>query len=143
MNLEECFEKRLIRNAPRDRLKCEKAIEMAQRAIMQAEKLKEHGFYEQVILYSYTAMFQGARALLFKDGFVEKSHYCVVEYLKSHYVQSGKLEQRHIHWLDTYRIERHETLYGLEIMDVNEKDANAAVSSAKDFLEAIRRLAEE
>ena len=143
MNLEECFEKRLLRNAPRDRLKSEKAIEMAQRAIMQAEKLNEHGFYEQVILYSYTAMFQGARALLFKDGFVEKSHYCVVEYLKRHYVQSGKLDQSHIHWLDTYRIERHETLYGLEKMDVNEKDAIAAVSSAKDFLEAIRRLAGE
>lgn len=143
MNLEECFEKRLLRNALPDRLKSEKAIEMAQRAIMQAEKLLEHGFYEQVILYSYTAMFQGARALLFKDGFVEKSHYCVVEYLKHHYVNSGKLEQSHIHWLDTYRIERHETLYGLEMMDVNEKDANVAVSSAKDFLEAIRRLAGE
>ncbi len=143
MNLEECFEKRLLRNALPDRLKSEKAIEMAQRAIMQAEKLLEHGFYEQVILYSYTAMFQGARALLFKDGFVEKSHYCVVEYLKCHYVKGGKLEQSHIHWLDTYRIERHETLYGLEMMDVNEKDANVAVSSAKDFLEAIRRLAGE
>ncbi len=67
----------------------------------------------------------------------------MVEYLKRHYAQSGKLDQSHIHWLDTYRIERHETLYGLEIMDVNEKDANAAVSSAKDFLEVIRRLTEE
>jgi uncharacterized protein (UPF0332 family) len=142
MNLEECLEKRLLRNAPPDRLKSEKAIEMAQRAIIQAEKLLEHGFYEQAILYSYTAMFQGARALLFKDGFIEKSHYCVVEYLKRHYVQSGKLDQRHIHWLDTYRIERHETLYGLEKMDVNEEDANAAISSAKDFLKAIRRLTE-
>jgi uncharacterized protein (UPF0332 family) len=56
MNLEECFEKRLLRNAPRDRLKSEKAIEMAQRAIIQAEKLLEHGFYEQVILYSYTGL---------------------------------------------------------------------------------------
>jgi len=41
-------------------------------------------------------MFQGARALLFKDGCVERSHYCVVEYLKRHYVQSGKLDQSHI-----------------------------------------------
>jgi len=65
----------------------------------------------------------------------------VVEYLKRHYVKSGKLDQSQIHWLDTYRIERHETLYGLEMMDVNENDSNAAVSSAKDFLEAIRRLA--
>ncbi|MBU4221009.1 MAG: hypothetical protein KKA10_05200 [Euryarchaeota archaeon] len=67
----------------------------------------------------------------------------MVEYLKRHYVKSGKLDQSHIHWLDTYRIERHETLYGLETMDVNEKDAIAAVSSAKDFIEAIRKLAGE
>ncbi len=143
MNLEECFEKRLLRNALPDRLKSEKAIEMAQRAFMQAEKLLEHGFYEQVILYSYTAMFQGARALLFKDGFVEKSHYCVVEYLKRHYLGIGKLDQSHIHWLDTYRIERHETLYGLEKMDIQEKDANSAIISAKEFLGAIIRVTGE
>ncbi len=82
MNIEECFEKRLLRNAPPDRLKSKKALEMSDRAIKQAEKLMEHGFYEQVILYSYTAMFQGARALLFKDGITEKSHYCVIEYLR-------------------------------------------------------------
>jgi uncharacterized protein (UPF0332 family) len=118
MNLDECFEKRLLRSTRPDLLKTEKAIEMAKRALTQAEKLMEHGFFEQVILYSYTAMFQGARALLFKDGILEKSHYCVVEYLKRNYVQSGKLQQNHIHWLDTYRIERHETLYGLEKMDI-------------------------
>lgn len=143
MNLEECFEKRLLRSARPDRLKSKKALEMAERAIMQAEMLMEHDFYEQAVLYSYTAMFQGARAILFKDGISEKSHYCVIEYLKRTYVQNGKLEQSHIHWLDTYRIERHETLYGLEKMDIKENDANAAISSAKDFLMAIRRLIEK
>ena len=73
MNLEDCFEKRLLRNALPDNLKSEKAIEMAQRAIMQAEKLFEHGFYEQVILYSYTAMFQGARALYSKMDLLKKA----------------------------------------------------------------------
>jgi len=141
MNIEECFEKRLLRNAPPDRLKSKKALEMSDRAMKQAEKLMEHGFYEQVILYSYTAMFQGARALLFKDGITEKSHYCVIEYLKKNYVQSGKLNQSHIHWLDTYRIERHETLYGLENIEVDEKDAVEALKSATDFLREIRRLA--
>ena len=140
MNIEECFEKRLLRNAPPDRLKSRKALEMSERAMKQAEKLMEHEFYEQAILYSYTAMFQGARALLFKDGIIEKSHYCVIEYLKKNYVQSGKLNQSHIHWLDTYRIERHETLYGLENISVNEKDASNAITSARTFLDAIRRL---
>lgn len=141
MNLDECFEKRLLRNALPDRLKSKKALEMSDRAMEQAEKLMEHGFYEQAILYSYTAMFQGARALLFKDGITEKSHYCVIEYLKHNYVQSGKLNQSHVHWLDTYRIERHETLYGLENIVVNKKDANEAVKSATNFLIEIHRLA--
>ncbi len=141
MNLDECFEKRLLRITRPDRLKSNKALEMSDRAMKQAEKLMEHGFYEQVILYSYTGMFQGARALLFKDGITEKSHYCVIEYLKHNYVQSGKLNQSHIHWLDTYRIERHETLYGLENIVVNKNDASEAVKSAANFLNEIRRLA--
>lgn len=141
MNLDECFEKRLLRITRPDRLKSNKALEMSDRAMKQAEKLMEHGFYEQVILYSYTGMFQGARALLFKDGITEKSHYCVIEYLKHNYVQSGKLNQSHIHWLDTYRIERHETLYGLENIVVNKNDAIEAVKSAANFLNEIRRLA--
>ncbi len=45
MNLEDCFEKRLLRSARPDRLKSKKALEMAERAIMKAEKLMEHGFY--------------------------------------------------------------------------------------------------
>lgn len=140
MNIEECFEKRLLRNAPPDRLKSKKALEMSDRALKQAEKLMEHEFYEQAILYSYTAMFQGARALLFKDGITEKSHYCVIEYLKHNYVQSGKLNHNHIYWLDTYRIERHETLYGLENITINKKDATEAIKCASDFLIEIRRI---
>jgi uncharacterized protein (UPF0332 family) len=140
MNIKECFEKRLLRNASPDRLKSNKALEMSDRALEQAEKLMEHGFYEQVILYSYTAMFQGARVLLYKDGITEKSHYCVIEYLKQNYVQSGKLNQSHVYWLDTYRIERHETLYGLESIVVNEKDACEALKSATGFLKEILRL---
>jgi uncharacterized protein (UPF0332 family) len=143
MNLEECFEKRLLRNGRPDRLKNEKALEMAAQAIAVSEKLFEHGFYEQVILYSYTAMFQGARALLFKDGIFERSHYCVVEYLKRNYLKSGKLDQSHIHWLDTYRIERHETLYGLEKIEIKEIEASEAIKIARDFLEVIKKLSEQ
>jgi len=39
MNIKECFEKRLLRNAPPDRLKSNKALEMSDRAFKQAEKL--------------------------------------------------------------------------------------------------------
>lgn len=136
MNLKECFEKRLLRKVRPDMLKSTKALEMSERGLEQAEKLMEHGFYEQVILYSYTSMFQGARALLFMDGIFEKSHYCVIEYLK----EKGKLDQSFIHWLDTYRIERHDTLYGLEQMEIEEYDASTSIENARKFLETVRKL---
>jgi hypothetical protein len=43
MNLDECFEKRLLRSA--DLLKTEKAMEMAQRALTQAEKTHGTWFF--------------------------------------------------------------------------------------------------
>jgi uncharacterized protein (UPF0332 family) len=140
MNIDDCFEKRLLKRGRPDRLKSAKALDMAAKALDQAEKLREHEFYEQTILYSYTSMFQASRALLFKDGIFEKSHYCVIEYLKQHYVKSGILDQIHIYWLDTYRIERHETLYGLNHIEIREYDASTAIESARTFLETIRKL---
>jgi len=140
MNIDDCFNKRLLRRGRPDRLKSAEALDMAAKALNQAEKLIEHEFYEQAILYSYTSMFQASRALLFKDGIFEKSHYCVIEYLKHHYLKRGILDQIHIHWLDTYRIERHETLYGLDHIEIGEYDASTAIESAKTFLEIIRKL---
>lgn len=143
MSLEECFEKRQLRRGRPDTQKSAKALEAAARDLSKAVKRMEHGFYEDVILYSYTAMFQAARALLFKDGIFEKSHYCVVEYLRRNYLGDGKLDQSHIHWLDTYRLERHDTLYGLDELEVSESDAHDSMEHAKAFLEVVGRIIKE
>lgn len=143
MNLNGCYEKRLLRKTRPDMLKSKKALEMAERALSQALELSEHRFYEQAILYAYTAMFHGARSLLFRDGIVEKSHYCVVQYLKENYVKKGRLEQRLLQWLDTYRIERHTTLYGLDEIRAEKKDAETAIKSAIDFIKAVKKLQSE
>lgn len=140
MSLGECFEKRLLKKGRPDRLKSQKALEVAGEDIKDAERLLEHGFYKEVVLKAYTAMFQCARAVLFKDGVFEKSHYCVIQYLSENYVKKGKLEQSYIHWLDTYRIARHETLYGLERIDYDDADASAALEKAKKFLKAFAKI---
>jgi len=48
------------------------------------------------------------RAILFNEGFVEKSHYCIVEFLRRHYYD--ELED-HIERMDLMRKERHRILY--------------------------------
>ena len=138
MRVDDCFKKRLLRRSKPDSLKVAKALEMAKVKNERARDLFENGFFEESIVSSYTSMFQAARALLFHDGVVEKSHACVVAYLREKY--SSKLGQNKISWLDTYRLERHESFYGLEKLDGDMAEAEDALEKAEKFLESIQQI---
>jgi len=82
-------------------------------------------------------MFHTARALLYKDGIQEKSHLCVVIYLREKY--SDKFPISLINSFDNFRIERHETLYGLEFTPTKE-DAELAIEDAKKFINVVKKI---
>jgi len=138
MKASECFQKRLLRRTKPDHLKVTKALEMAEVKKQRAQDLFESDFFEESIVSSYTSMFQAARALLFHDGVIEKSHACVVAYLREHY--SSTLGQGKINWLDTYRLERHESFYGLEKSNVDEHEAEDALEKSEKFLETVQQI---
>ena len=138
MRVDDCFEKRLLRRITPDPLKVIKALEMAAVKKERAIDLFENDFFEESILASYTSMFQAARALLFHEGVIEKSHACVVAYLKEHY--SSTLGQDKINWLDTYRLERHESFYGLDKSNVDEHEAENALEKTEKFLETVQKI---
>lgn len=140
MNIKECFEKRLLRKSRPDRLKCDKAFDVSKKNLLRAERLEKHGFYSEAIIASYTAMFQSARALLFRDGVFERSHYCVIEYLKEHYVKKHLLSQEYLHSIDVYRILRHEALYGLEEISYEKDEVGDAIEKTKKFIRAVSRI---
>ena len=138
MKASECFQKRLLRRTKPDPLKVTKALEMAELKRQRAQDLFDNDFFEESIVSSYTSMFQAARALLFHDGIIEKSHACVVTYLIEYY--SSELGQDKINWLDTYRLERHESFYGLEKSNVDEHEAEDALEKSKKFLESVQQI---
>jgi uncharacterized protein (UPF0332 family) len=138
MKAYDCFKKRLLRRTKPDKLKEAKALEMAEVKKERALELFEKDFFEESIVASYTSMFQAARALLFYDGVIEKSHACVVAYLREHY--SSKLGQNMINWLDTYRLERHESFYGLEKSIIDEDEAKNALEKSEKFLESVQQI---
>ena len=119
MRLDECYDKGLLRMRNPDLLKSKRAMELAKSDLNRAARLMESKFYMESRLLSYTGMFQAARALLFKDGIFERSHACVVEYLRVNYTKKHILDINYVNWLDSLRVERHETLYGLELIDVS------------------------
>lgn len=137
MKLKDCFAKRLLRKERPDLEKSKRSIEVAEAKLDEAEKALIHGLFDATVILAYTAMFHAARAVLFKDGIVEKSHVCLISYLREIYVNTGKLSEALVNILDSLRIGRHETLYGLEAKSSLE-EAKYSLEKAKEFLLTIK-----
>jgi uncharacterized protein (UPF0332 family) len=138
MRLEDCFKMRHLRMTHPDNDMSEKALDMAFEKLDRATELHEREFYDESVVSSYSSMFQAARAILFKEGVIEKNHFCVVLYLTEHH--SADLGTDLISWLDTYRLERHQWFYGVESLGTNIEESEAAIRRAGDFLEKAEKI---
>ena len=59
--------------------------EKAKEYLEKARKNYEIDIHDITVVAAYTAMFHAARSLLFINGIKERSHVCIVLYLKSKY----------------------------------------------------------
>jgi len=136
--LSEKAARRVIPNTVKSR----RSFEVASAKLEEAEKALRSELFDAAIILSYTAMFHAARALLFKDGIVEKSHVCLAEYLRTEYVKRGRLGAALVNALDSLRVDRHETIYGLETKS-GVREAAYAVRKAEEFLEGVEQVLAE
>jgi len=139
MTLDWCFEKGLLKKSAMGKDVVDSEVLMAEKNLKEAEDLAALEKYNASLIYSYTSAFHSARALLYRDGYKERSHTCIVEYLYDNYVGKGLLEERFASKLDHLRRERHETFYGMA-PDATAEEAGAAVDFARDFLSKARHL---
>lgn len=137
MRLEDCFKERLLRKIKPDREKAKRSLEVAKGKLKMGKEALDKGLLDASLIYAYTSMFHSARALLYRDGIQEKSHVCVVLYLKEKYANS--IPYYLIQSLDYFRKERHEALYGLDF-EIKEKDAALALKDAEEFIEIVEKL---
>ncbi|MBU0497510.1 MAG: HEPN domain-containing protein [Candidatus Thermoplasmatota archaeon] len=91
-----------------------------------------------VVFCAYTAMFHAARALLFRDGVKERSHVCIVSYLRETYPRLRRLANQ----LDMYRRNRHNTLYALDFL-ISDVEAQQAIDDAEHFYRHIETILNE
>lgn len=137
MNLSACFKQGLLKKIAPDIENAKRSLRESKRNVSDAEKNLKIGCYNVVVIMSYTAMFHAARGLLFKDGVKERSHVCIPVYIREKYPQLGKFADA----LDSYRIFRHRTIYGLEIL-IDRVEAEEALGTAKEFIERMEKLVE-
>lgn len=136
MNLQECFRKRLLRRDRPDPARVRRSLEVAREKLKNARRAYEHELYDACLVLAYTSMFHAARALLFRDGIVEKSHVCLIEYLREHYARRGKLSEGLVNTLDRLRVDRHEAIYGLEA-SVERDQAEYGLEKSGEFARVV------
>jgi len=137
--LDRCFQKGLIRKTLPSKEKALKSMKKARRWLDEAQKNFDYGLFDSCLVSSYSAMFHAARSLLLKDGFREKSHYCVARYLEEKYVDRKKLNREVVDLLDRFRELRHEDLYELDFFATKE-DAKEAIENARIVIEEMEKL---
>ncbi|CAG0998914.1 hypothetical protein METP3_03158 [Methanosarcinales archaeon] len=133
MKMAECFQKGLLKRTSPDTENAIRSLELSKSNIEDAAENMSIHRYRVVAISSYSSMFHAARAILFMDGIKERSHECIPVYLKEKYPQLENLANI----LDSYRRFRHDAIYGLDFA-IDDKEAKAALNSAKEFLDRIK-----
>lgn len=139
MKIRECYERRLLREERSDPRRSERSMEVSEAKLEDAEKALRAGLPDATVILAYTAMFHAARAVLYRDGIVERSHVCLIEYLKERYVKTGRMSEALVNTLDSAQVDRHETLYGLEVRS-SEREANYSLRRAREFLSMVKTI---
>ncbi len=137
MNIKDCFRNRILKKIPPNLEKTNSSIRIAEAKLEEAKKLFSAGFFSNAILSVYTLMFHSARALLYKDGIQEKSHYATYIYIKEKY--SKNLSQNLLNSFNLLREDRHEILYGFE-ENISKEEVENAILDAEDFLMEVKNL---
>lgn len=134
ISYEECLNSGLIRKIPPSVAQAKSQMDKAHTLLEEAKVAVENNSPNSAVLAGYASMFDAARALLFKDGYREKSHACVARYLEAEY--SEELGSSSVHLLDEYREKRHKVSYSSEYYPTIE-EAKKLVEFAENFIEKI------
>ena len=138
MKLNECYKEGLLRKTKPSKQYAIKSLDTSLNYIQNAKDNFEMKNSNLVIFCSYTSMFHSARALLFKDGIKERSHLCIVSYMRETYPKLRSLSNQ----LDAYRRNRHNTLYALDFL-VSDYEAQQAIGDAERFYQQIKTIIDE
>lgn len=135
MNLDDCLKEGLLKKTKPSFSMSQDSLARASSYIDKARSNLDLNNYDLVVVCAYTSMFHAARALLFRDGYKERSHICLISFIEEKYPEIGSYARQ----VDLYRRARHNALYNPNSIQ-SLADAEVAVESAKAFLTKVESM---
>ena len=140
-DLENCLNRGQLRKVESSVTKSQRSIQEAYKWLEESHKNIDSGAYSSAQLSIYLIFFHAARAVLFRDGIREKSHYCIGIYLNA-YSQKGLLEEKWIILLDRMRSTRHAGQYSFQ-SEPTKDEVLSELKSAQRFVKRMEELLEK
>lgn len=136
MSFDDCVGRGLIKRSSDAQQRIKQSVALGDGFLKSARKNFEISEYVVCELIAYNALFHYARALLFKQGYIERSHACLFITLKRFYPAERALFER----ADRIRIERHNLQYSG--LNTNKESAAFVLNFVKEFSEKTGGLLE-
>lgn len=137
ISFDECIAQGLLRKIAPSITQAREQLEKAKILYEEAKESLEIENYNSAVMAGYAALFDAGRAILFKDGYREKSHACVARYLEAKY--ADKIDSDVINLLDQYRDQRHKVMYAVDFYPTKEETKNLIDFTGK-FLKKVKEI---
>jgi len=137
--VEDCFEQGLLKKIRPNLNYAEQSTKQAEHFLDEAETLIQAGLKDMAFIALYNASFHAARALLFRDGVKERSHYCVCKYIEEKYQLKELVTMQQAVILDSLRTKRNDIQYSLEQPEI-EEDLNEIFDEVTEFIERVKEI---
>jgi len=136
--LDECYERGLLRKVAASNDKAMQSLAQAREWVTEAGYDCDAGSLRSALMAAYMGYFHTARAILYRDGIREKSHYCIGVYLES-YREKGLLEDEWVLQFDHMRGLRQNDQYGLDARPTVQEVRQAQADAGK-FIDRMEQL---
>jgi len=137
--VEDCFEQGLLKKIRPNLNYAEQSVKQAEHFLDEAETLVQSEIKDMAFIALYNASFHAARALLFRDGIKERSHYCVCKYIEEKYQLQELVTMQQSVILDSLRSKRNDIQYSLEQPEI-EEDLNEIFEEVANFIERVKEI---
>ena len=128
----QCLENKKVVPFARGKSLVKKELSVAKSDLSDAKAGHENERYKWSPIQAYYSMFHAARALIYSQGYREKSHYCLAIALRSLFVDEGTMDAKLVRdFLNAMNL-REAADYEAEF---SQSGAKAVIASAEDFIE--------
>jgi uncharacterized protein (UPF0332 family) len=133
----ECLKKRKIIPFPRAKDFVKKELATAKDDLIEAKDRLINGRYKYATINSYYSIFHAARALLYSQGYRERSHHCLSVAIEFLFVKTGKMSDRFIRIFKNSMSLRENADYSSSF---SKESAVLSIANAQEFLYIATKL---